>query len=106
MVAPNRVERELDDELALPIGTRDPEAHRRRAARLAPIATLIETLQAPKFDRYIRQERRDALLERVASLVEIIDVMQPIRASHDPNDDKFLEADVNGTRERARDWRS
>ena len=57
---------------------------------------LIEKLQSPKFDRYVRRERRDALLERVASLVEIIDVLQPIRASRDPQDDKFLEAAVNG----------
>lgn len=57
---------------------------------------LIETLLLPKFDRYVRRERRDALLQRVASLVEIIDVLQPIRASRDPKDDKFLEAAVNG----------
>ena len=44
----------------------------------------------------MRRERRDALLERVASLVEIIDVLQSIRASRDPKDDKFLEAAVNG----------
>lgn len=53
-------------------------------------------MHAPKFDRYVRRERRDALLERVASLVEIIDVLQSIRASRDPKDDKFLEAAVNG----------
>jgi putative PIN family toxin of toxin-antitoxin system len=57
---------------------------------------LIEKLLSPKFDRYVRRERRDALLERVASLVEIIDVLQSIRASRDPKDDKFLEAAVNG----------
>ncbi|MGH9202296.1 MAG: putative toxin-antitoxin system toxin component, PIN family [Vicinamibacterales bacterium] len=57
---------------------------------------LIEKLLLPKFDRYVRRERRDALLQRVASLVEIIDVLQPIRASRDPKDDKFLEAGVNG----------
>jgi putative PIN family toxin of toxin-antitoxin system len=56
---------------------------------------LIEKLHSPKFDRYVRRERRDALLERVASLVEIIDVLQSIRASRDPKDDKFLEAAVN-----------
>ena len=33
---------------------------------------------------------------RVASLVELIDVLQAIRASRDPKDDKFLEAAVNG----------
>ena len=57
---------------------------------------LIEKLLLPKFDRYVHRERRDALLQRVASLVEIIDVLQPIRASRDPKDDKFLEAAVNG----------
>ena len=57
---------------------------------------LIEKVLSPKFDRYVRRERRDALLERVASLVEIIDVLQSIRASRDPKDDKFLEAAVNG----------
>jgi putative PIN family toxin of toxin-antitoxin system len=57
---------------------------------------LIGKLHSPKFDRYVRPERRDALLERVASLVEISDVLQPIRASRDPKDDKFLEAAVNG----------
>lgn len=57
---------------------------------------LIEKLHSQKFDRYVHRERRDALLERVASLVEIIDVLQSIRASRDPKDDKFLEAAVNG----------
>ena len=70
-----------------------------KAQLLATIATLrelIQKLHSPKFDRYVRRERRDALLERVASLVEIIDVLQPIRASRDAKDDKFLEAAVNG----------
>lgn len=57
---------------------------------------LIEKLHSPKFDPYVRRGRRDALLERVAALVEIIDVLQPIRASRDAKDDKFLEAAVNG----------
>lgn len=57
---------------------------------------LIGKLHSPKFDRYVQRERRDALLERVAPLVEIIDVLQAIRASRDPKDDKFLEAAVNG----------
>ena len=65
-------------------------------ATIETLRELIETLHSPKFDRYVRRERRDALLERVASLVEIIDVLQLIRASRDPKDDKFLEAAVNG----------
>jgi uncharacterized protein len=65
-------------------------------ATIETLRELIEKLHSPKFDRYVRRERRDALLERVASLVEIIDVLQSIRASRDPKDDKFLEAAVNG----------
>jgi putative PIN family toxin of toxin-antitoxin system len=57
---------------------------------------LIEKLLLPKFDRYVRRERREALLQRVASVVEIVEVLQAVRASRDPNDDKFLEAAVNG----------
>ena len=57
---------------------------------------LIQKLLLPKFDRYVRRERREVLLQRVASLVDIIDVLQTIRASRDPTDDKFLEAAVNG----------
>src|SRR5438552_11553276 len=65
-------------------------------ATVETLRELIEKLHSPKFDRYVRRERRDALLERVASLVEIIDVLQSIRASRDPRDDMFLEAAVNG----------
>src|SRR4051812_23434810 len=57
---------------------------------------LIKKLLRPKFDRYVRRDRREALLERVASVVEIVAVLQSIRASRDPKDDKFLEAAVNG----------
>ena len=54
----------------------------RNAQLVATVETLrelIEKLHSPKFDRYVRRERRDALLERVASLVEIVDVLQSIR---------------------------
>jgi putative PIN family toxin of toxin-antitoxin system len=65
-------------------------------ATIKTLRELIEKLHLPKFDRYVRPERRDVLLERVASLVEIVDVLQAIRASRDPKDDKFLAAAVNG----------
>ena len=57
---------------------------------------LIEKLLSPKFDRYVGRDQRDALLQRIASLTEIVEVLQPVRASRDPKDDKFLEAAVNG----------
>ncbi len=65
-------------------------------ATLETLRELIEKLHSSKFDPYVRRDRRDALLERVASVVEIIDILQLIRASRDPKDDKFLEAAVNG----------
>ena len=65
-------------------------------ATKATLRELITTLLSPKFDRYVSRERRDALLLRLAPLVEIVEVVQEIRASRDPKDDIFLEAAVNG----------
>ena len=65
-------------------------------ATTATLRELIEKLLLPKFDRYVRRERREALLQRVASVVEIVEVLQAVRASRDPQDDKFLEAAING----------
>src|SRR5436309_16084392 len=57
---------------------------------------LMTKLLSPRVDRYVSRERRDALLIRLAPLIELVEVLQPIRASRDPKDDKFLEAAVNG----------
>lgn len=57
---------------------------------------LIAKLFSPKFDRYVSRERRDALLLRLAPLVEIVEVVERVKASRDPKDDKFLEAALNG----------
>jgi putative PIN family toxin of toxin-antitoxin system len=62
----------------------------------ATLRELIEKLLLPKFDRYVARNRREALLQRMASVVEIVEVLQHVRASRDPTDDKFLEAAVNG----------
>jgi len=70
--------------------------HAQPVSTTETLRELIGKLLSPKFDRYVRREQRDALLQHVASLVEIVDVLQPIRASRDPKDDKFLEAAVNG----------
>jgi putative PIN family toxin of toxin-antitoxin system len=66
---------------------------------LASIETLREPmtkLLSPKFDRYVPRERRDALLLRLAPLIEIVEVIQRVQASRDSDDDKFLEVAVNG----------
>jgi putative PIN family toxin of toxin-antitoxin system len=57
---------------------------------------LIETLLLPKFDRYVTRARREALLDRLAPSVEIVEIVQQVRACRDPKDDKFLEVAVNG----------
>jgi len=62
----------------------------------ATLRELMTKLLSPKFDRYVARERRDALLLRLAPLIEIAEVLQPIQACRDPKDDKFLEAAVNG----------
>ena len=51
---------------------------------------------SPRFDRYVPRGRRDALFLRLAPLVEIVEVVQQVRACRDPDDDKFLETVVNG----------
>ena len=65
-------------------------------AATATLHELMATLLSAKFDRYVSREGRDALLLRLAPLVEIVEIVQTIRASRDPNDDKFLEVAVNG----------
>jgi putative PIN family toxin of toxin-antitoxin system len=65
-------------------------------ATSATLRELMTKLLSPKFDRYVSRERRDALLLRLAPALEIVEVVEQIRASRDPKDDKFLEAAVNG----------
>lgn len=65
-------------------------------ASAATLRELMTKLFSPKFDRYVSRERRNALLLRLAALIEIVEIVQEVRASRDPNDDKFLEAALNG----------
>lgn len=51
---------------------------------------------SPKFHRYVARSRREELLGRLAPLIEIVEVIQHVRACRDPHDDQFLEAAVNG----------
>lgn len=70
--------------------------HGQLVASSATLRELMATLLSPKFDPYIARERRDALLFRLAPLIEIVQVVQTVRASRDPKDDKFLEVALNG----------
>lgn len=62
----------------------------------ATLRELMRHLLSPKFDRYVARSRRDELLRRLAPLVEIVEIVQQVRACRDPDDDSFLEAAVNG----------
>lgn len=57
---------------------------------------LVSRLLSPKFDRYVSRKKREELLLRLAPVVELVERVQIVHASRDPDDDKFLEAAVNG----------
>ena len=57
---------------------------------------LMTKLLSSRFDHYVSRERRDALLLSLAPLFEIVEIVQRIQASRDPDDDKFLEVALNG----------
>ena len=59
-------------------------------------AELTGRLLAPKFDRYVSRATRETLLKRLQPIIEIVPVIQVVRACRDPRDDMFLEAAVNG----------
>lgn len=69
---------------------------RQLLASTATLRELMTKLLSPKFDRYVPRERRAALLLRLAPLIEIVEVVQRVQASRDPDDDKFLEVAING----------
>lgn len=62
----------------------------------ATMRELIRVLKSPKFDPFVSAEHRDALLIRFAPLVEIVEVVQPVRVCRDADDDRVLEVAVNG----------
>lgn len=70
--------------------------HGQLLASTATLQELATTLLSARFDRYLPRARRDALFLRLAPLVEIVEVVQQVRACRDPDDDKFLEVAVNG----------
>lgn len=57
---------------------------------------LARVLLAPKFDKYVSRDKRADLIARLAPIVEVVEILQTVQASHDARDDKFLEVAVNG----------
>lgn len=60
------------------------------------IREFIATLLASKFDAYVARTTREHLIRQFQRVIEIVPMVQVIRACRDPKDDKFLEAAVNG----------
>lgn len=57
---------------------------------------LTEVLSRKKFDRYLSRTRRANLLAEYLQAVELVEIVQEIRACRDPKDDKFLSLAVSG----------
>jgi len=65
-------------------------------ASTATLRELVDRLLSTKFDSYVSREKRNALLVRLAPLIEMVEIVDTVEASRDPTDDKFLEVAVNG----------
>ena len=63
----------------------------------ATVREFVDRLLAPKVDAFVSRAARERLVRRLQPLIEIVPVIQVVRACRDPQDDKFLEAAVNGT---------
>ena len=57
---------------------------------------LVKTMMSIKLDKYVPRWKREALLLRLAPVMDLVQVSQVIRACRDPHDDAILEAAVNG----------
>lgn len=63
----------------------------------ATVDELITILLGPKLDKFASRATRQLALDRMLPLLTIVAATRVIRACHDPKDDKFLEAAVNGS---------
>lgn len=62
----------------------------------ATMNELADVLGRAKFDRYISLPDRQQFLRLLGRLAEFVLVTIPVRSCRDPDDDKFLEAALNG----------
>jgi putative PIN family toxin of toxin-antitoxin system len=57
---------------------------------------LHAVLKRPKFDRYLTAGEREAFLIALLAASSLVEIRQQFAACRDPDDDKFLEAVING----------
>jgi putative PIN family toxin of toxin-antitoxin system len=62
----------------------------------ATMSELAEVLSRSKFDSFVSRAERELFLAQIESAAEFVPIIQLVRACRDPNDDKFLEAALNG----------
>lgn len=60
------------------------------------LAELADVLARPKFDRYVSREDRQQFLLKLGGIVKLVPVIQKVRVSRDPEDDKFLDLALAG----------
>lgn len=70
--------------------------HGKMVATEQTFAALTGRLLTPKFDRFVSRAERESLLRSLHPIVDVVSVVQVVRACRDPKDDMFLEAAVNG----------
>ena len=61
------------------------------------LSELAEVINRPKFDKYLYTQDRKKFFEVLAPLCIRVEIIRPVQACRDPNDDKFLEVAINGT---------
>ena len=71
-------------------------AHHQLLVSTETLLELMETLLSKKFDRYVAREDREALVDRLAPIVETVEIVLRVRECRDSCDDKFLEVAANG----------
>jgi putative PIN family toxin of toxin-antitoxin system len=70
-----------------------------RGQLLVSEATTLElddVFRRPKFDKYVRQEKRLAFLAALVRDAELVEITETIQVCRDPKDDKFLELAISG----------
>lgn len=70
--------------------------HGQLVASTTTLRELISVFGRSKFDRYVSASRRQALLQRFVALLDIVEVVQHVRAVRDPKDDAVLDVAING----------
>jgi len=60
------------------------------------LAEFEEVLRRPKFDRYVSRALREQFLTTLPAFSTHVAIVERVQACRDPQDDKFLEAAVNG----------